>query len=246
LLIAVSEFFDLDREIVAIAMSHLDRYVATFPKHTAIDKNCFQLAAMTCFYLAIKLTHSKILLIRGSNSTLETISMLSKREVSVEEIEQMELELLDRLQWHVHPPTPHAFLQQFMELIHIIDDDDDVYERARFLIEESTKESCFLIFSPSNIAAAALWNAMEMLSISTTKIDDLSLPTHHFDVRCTSIQACRIHMSRILDEQDDDGIIGENGSSCQSPTSVRSPTSVTRGDVGNFTSPTSIRDPFTI
>lgn len=218
-------------------MSHMDRYVATFPKHTAIDKNCFQLAAMTSFYLAIKLTHSKILWIRGSNSTLETISMLSERRISVEEIEQMELEMLDRLQWHVHPPTPHAFLKQFMELMHIFD--DEVYERARFLIEESTKEYCFLLFPPSDIAAAALWNAMEMLSISTTKIDELSLPKHSFDIHCTSIQACRTHLSRILGEQDD-GIIGENGSPCQSPASVM------RGEVEIFTSPASIRDPFTI
>ena len=43
---------DIDREVVAIALSYFDRYVSN---HTAIAETLFQLVAMTSLYLAVKL-----------------------------------------------------------------------------------------------------------------------------------------------------------------------------------------------
>ena len=53
----VVDHFEYNREIVAIAMSYLDRFLAT----RTVNKKIFQLAAMTCLYLAIKLYETRTL-----------------------------------------------------------------------------------------------------------------------------------------------------------------------------------------
>lgn len=47
----VIDHFDFSREVVSISMHYLDMYLATRP----VNKKIFQLAAMTCLYLAVKL-----------------------------------------------------------------------------------------------------------------------------------------------------------------------------------------------
>ena len=47
----VVDYYNYDREIAAISLNFLDRYVAKRP----LDKVTFQLAALTCLYLACKL-----------------------------------------------------------------------------------------------------------------------------------------------------------------------------------------------
>ena len=47
----VVDHFDFSREVVGVCMSFLDRYLST----RRVNKKIFQLAAMTCLYIAIKL-----------------------------------------------------------------------------------------------------------------------------------------------------------------------------------------------
>lgn len=47
----VIDHFDFNREIVAVSLSYLDRYLSSRP----VNRKVFQLAAMTSLYLAIKL-----------------------------------------------------------------------------------------------------------------------------------------------------------------------------------------------
>jgi hypothetical protein len=60
----VIDHFDFSREIVIISMHYLDKYLAT----RFVDKKTFQLAAMTCLFIAIKLhAHGKL----SMNSMIE-------------------------------------------------------------------------------------------------------------------------------------------------------------------------------
>lgn len=79
----VIDHFDFSREIVSIAVSYLDRYLSVRP----VDKKHFQLLAMSCLYLAIKLYEPG------------TISMKSMIELSrgyflVEHMAEMEMSIL--------------------------------------------------------------------------------------------------------------------------------------------------------
>lgn len=53
----VVDHFDFSREVVAISISYLDRFLGT----RRVTKKVFQLAAMTCLYLAIKIHERKSL-----------------------------------------------------------------------------------------------------------------------------------------------------------------------------------------
>lgn len=238
----VVDFFDIDRAVVAIAMNFLDRYLATVPKGAWINKNYFQKIAMTSFYLAIKLNHTTVLCMAGANTTIESISLLSENRVAATEIEEMEVEMLRELQWYAHPPSPYVFLSLLMEGMGITD--RTVCQRARFFIEESTMEYSYVLFPPSSIAAAALWNAMEMLPASTAKVDEMSLPKDTFDIHSPSIRACRLHLSRILEEEapadEKSCIIIANDPPCQSPIAAKA----NKGQL--LPSPASIRDPLIV
>ena len=77
------DHFDFNREVVSVAMSYLDRYLST----RRVNKKIFQLAAMTCLYLAIKLSEP---------STLKIASLigLSRGFFTTEHIVAMEQSIL--------------------------------------------------------------------------------------------------------------------------------------------------------
>ena len=93
----VVDYFDFNREVVSVAMSYLDRYLAT----RTVNHRICQLAAMTALYLAIKLYEPGKL-------RLSSLIHLSRGCFQTEHIITMEVSMLQSLGWHVHPPTPHG------------------------------------------------------------------------------------------------------------------------------------------
>lgn len=166
----VVDHFYLEREIVGIAMNYMDRYLALVP---AVDKRLFQLLAMTCVYLSIKLHHFRVLLIPGSSSTMESILNLSRGFFSLDEMKSMEYSILHLLNWHVHPPIPQDFVRIFLSDDGGDDDGDDLeaLKRAIFITELAVADCFFVPYKPSVVAMAALamvkrqqWSPSEKLS----------------------------------------------------------------------------------
>ena len=81
----VCDHFDLSREMIAISMNILDRFLSK----THVDKQVFQLAAITCVHLASKLTMET-----GGNISMETMIELSRGYFTVDDMKRMELEIL--------------------------------------------------------------------------------------------------------------------------------------------------------
>jgi hypothetical protein len=150
----VVDHFDFNREVVSVAMSYLDRSLAT----RTVNRRIFQLAAMTALYLAIKLYEPGKL-------RMSSIIDLSRGYFVAEHIGTMELSMLQSLGWHVHPPTPLAFVRDFMRLVSGEIDPGarhDVNELARFMTELSVCDYWFVTKKPSSIALASLVNAIEL------------------------------------------------------------------------------------
>ncbi|CAJ1892866.1 unnamed protein product [Cylindrotheca closterium] len=156
----VVDHFQLQREVVSIAMNHLDRYLADYP--FTVDKNKFQLLAMTCLYLSIKLNVYKHLLIPGSKSTMDSILQLSRGFFTLTEMEEMENDILQRLQWHVHPPSPQAFVKHFLYLIGI--EDTELLDVSQFMVELSIMDYYFVDYKSSEVAIASIMNALQRRS----------------------------------------------------------------------------------
>jgi hypothetical protein len=159
----VVDYFKFSRETVQIGMSYFDRFLATPQGRRCLeDRSAFQLACITCMYVAIKV-HEPIEL------DASLLCELSRGAYSVSEITQMEKVILQELQWRVNPPTATAFVQHIFSLLPSSSFDKKC-ERLRSALHQA-ELSVFdysLVFTatPFKIAAAAVLNAIEGTTIS--------------------------------------------------------------------------------
>lgn len=156
--LAVVDHFDLPRERVSVFANMLDRflqkYLAEHPE--GINKKHFQLLALTVLYLTIKLDcHQGFL-------SMEMMIHLSREKFTKTQMVDMEKEVLETLEWKLHPPTASVFLKHFLLLLEADQDvKHDVIESARFYMELAVLDYKSVQHRSSRIALAALLNAMD-------------------------------------------------------------------------------------
>jgi len=189
----VIDHFDFEREVVAISLNYLDRFLATRP----VNKKLFQLAAMTTLYLAIKLYDPNTL-------KISSLIDLSRGYFMVEHIVAMEETILGALNWHIHPPTPLTFIRHILELLpadcctpsvrH------DILELARFLVELCVCDYYFVNRKPSSVALAALLNALESVGglqlpyIFRKQFLDIISNVLQLDCKSEEVEHCRARL----------------------------------------------------
>mmetsp|Transcript_24112 Transcript_24112/g.50248 ORF Transcript_24112/g.50248 Transcript_24112/m.50248 type:complete len:366 (+) Transcript_24112:195-1292(+) len=166
----VVDYYQIDREVAAISIHYLDRYLS----RTLVDTDSFLLAAMTCLRLAMKTHHGKDRLSTG------TVTTMSRGMVGERDMEEMELTLLFCLEWCLNPPTPNQFLGYLRPYIALClgeeDQDQDYHEHndnnsvmedimeiATFLTEISVCKYEFLVYKPSIVAFASILCALKHL-----------------------------------------------------------------------------------
>ena len=206
----VVDHFDLSREIVSVAVNHLDRYLSACP--SAIEKSSFQLLSLTCLYLAIKLNEIKVLKIPESKSTMDTLHQLSRGYFTLKDMEDMECDILQRLQWHVHPPTSQQFLKTMLFLMMGQQQEGDdnnadsfsqeLYGLANFQVELSVLDYYFASYKLSEIATASVLNALDELDPSNALPCRwvLSHILQDFNVDPKNVAACRRRLALIYSE----------------------------------------------
>ena len=172
----VVDHFEFDREVVSIALSYLDRVVSLKTKKTGVPmhRRDFQLVAVTCLYLAIKL-HGETDSCEGPRRKLKIHAFveLSRGLFTVETLAAKEREILEMLEWKVNPPTTVRIVATMLRLIPDCDHYDGhdhiqtasaIYERARYLTELSVCVSTFSFnYASSEVAFASILCAMEAL-----------------------------------------------------------------------------------
>ena len=154
----VVDFCKFRRETVLIGMSYLDRFLCTEKGLEALcNRKQYQLAAMTALYIAIKL-HEPL---EMETSLLADLSRGCYKEMEFVDMEQT---ILAALTFRVNGPTPLGFVQYFMGLM-----PETVHptvaalvmDYARYQIELSVSQQSMVDIKPSEIALAAVLNAME-------------------------------------------------------------------------------------
>jgi len=150
----VVDHFDFNREVVAISLSYLDRFLST----RSCNKKVFQLAAMTTLYLAIKLNEPRTL-------KMSSLVELSRGYFTADHIAAMEEAILRALEWRMHPPTSLAFIRHFLTLLpsNAVHNGTwhDIMEMSRFLTELSVCDYYFVNHKPSVIAISAILNSID-------------------------------------------------------------------------------------
>lgn len=173
----LADNFRLERDVVAIALDYLDRFSAFRISCYGgpPSKRNFQLTAVTCLYIAVKLhgstDHPEG---RPPGPTIGEFVKLSHKFFGVEDILSMEIRILNSLNWRLHPPTRLRFIEVFHTLCpkwpsngsacRYIDVMDGIYRMARYLAEISVCDSTFAFtFKNSVVAYACICCSIEAL-----------------------------------------------------------------------------------
>jgi len=153
----VVDHFALSREVVTVSMGMFDRYIAT--RGIACTGNMVLLTSLTTLHLAIKLHETK----RIKSSVLAN---LSRGQFDTSHIDEMEMDILATLKWKLHPPTPLAFIFEFLNFLPedvTPAERKEVYELSKYLSELAVCESSFVDRQSSVIALAAVQNVIQSM-----------------------------------------------------------------------------------
>lgn len=108
----IAEDFQYEGEIIIIALSYFDRYMALTTKEDQYTpmENELQVLALTCLFVAIK---------TFCDATDETECLASIAAIGrfqMEEIEKAELSILNMLEWRINVPSTFRFIETFVRL----------------------------------------------------------------------------------------------------------------------------------
>jgi len=156
-------------DTAAIAVNLLDRYLSTRDGLSALkERDIFQLASMTCLYIAVKLHEAETF-------QSETIQSLSQGVYTTEEVERMELSILFAIQWRCNPPTPLVFVKHFLERHTPLGEKDRrwLFDLTKIQIKLAIIEYGFIYNKASSIALAAIANAVELHQFDISYLGNL-------------------------------------------------------------------------
>lgn len=152
----VIDYCHLQRQAVAAAAFFFD--VAVRKKLVETPEE-HQLAAATALQLALKTHDSSII-------RLEKLVKLGRGLFTENDVVKMERQILESMNWRLHPPSTYCFLRQYERLL-----PTTISESARSMINKVTAlacevtvtESSYLSYKPSEIAYASMLMALEMI-----------------------------------------------------------------------------------
>lgn len=164
----VIDHFNLDRDVVGIAVFYLDKYLSI----NYCTQAAFQLAAIASIYLSVKL-HS------GEKIPIEIMQKLgANRAFTIKEIASMEMRIANSLGWQLHPPTAVAFLRILQPIVSefsfLASDANmcaNIVDFASFLSELSVCDYSFIETRPSSVAIASMLSAIEYYMLPQIALD---------------------------------------------------------------------------
>jgi len=159
----VIEFCNFNRTIANTAMAYLDKYIGTKEGALSlIDRREYQLSAMCCFELAVKINEPHQL-------DLKMLSDQSHGVYSQLEFQRKEMDILTALRWRMYPPTASCFANYYLGLLpqntpSVLK--EQIKYASMFQIENSIKHYSFLSYRPSEVALASVLNAISIIRSS--------------------------------------------------------------------------------
>jgi hypothetical protein len=127
-----------------------------------LDRNSYQLAAMTALYTAVKIHEQEAM-------DPALVSSLSRGVHSAQAVEAMEARMLNAVQWRVNPPTAMSYTRLVMDLVpdHCLDamERETVQDIARYQIEHAMTEYDFCRYSQWAMALSSILNAVESVTM---------------------------------------------------------------------------------
>lgn len=154
----VVDSFEMDRDVVAMSFSILDRFIAkeASGSSTAITRHDFQLFSMTSLYLVIKITVPY-----PRKLGVEALVDMSRGFYSSEDITFTERDILKALEWHVHPPTAMGFCRLYWSFLPQ-EPSIDMQMTCATMTDITVADPLFVSHKPSAIGLAAVLHAARL------------------------------------------------------------------------------------
>ena len=174
----ITDRCSIDRSIVEICMSYLDRYLDKFysscsAEAKVLTKETLQLCSVSCLYLATKLHEH---LSSRRKLCMYMFVKAANGAFSIEDIKQMEMKILSVLGWYMNPPSRLDFTRlvvmdavkqarqnQFTNVLLSPSEMDTFFDLTRFLIELSVCDYYFVTKRPSLVALSAVMLATQII-----------------------------------------------------------------------------------
>ena len=199
------DHYNYDREVVGVAISYFDRYISSQSCEDVYTKDKYQLIAVTSLFLAIKLHGDGL----NQNKSL-ALARLLYGHVDPQEIYEMEMDILQQLDWRLNPPTLHMFALNFAQL-HPLGDccsttTSYLYEATRYQVELAIFIPALLErFASSVIVYAALKNTEEKIASENPHIltEDMKqsfesmLTDSSIEMDPTAVSQCQLALKRL-------------------------------------------------
>ncbi|XP_042454187.1 G2/mitotic-specific cyclin-2-like isoform X1 [Zingiber officinale] len=144
-LVEVHYKFELMDETLFLTVNIIDRFLA---RQTIVRKK-LQLVGVTAMLLACKYEEVSV-------PVVQDLVLISDRAYTREEILEMEVLILNTLQFNMSVPTPYVFMRRFLK---VAESDKKLELLSFFIIELCLVECKMLMFQPSLLAAAAIYTA---------------------------------------------------------------------------------------
>lgn len=186
----VVDHFDLPREVVAVSLSLFDRYLAT--RHNQCSGNMALLTSLTTLHITIKIHSEKTV-------KLSTLASLSRGQFGPQDIEKMEWQIFEALDWKLHPPSLFSFISHFLmafpaEVSHSVR--KEIFEVAIYMVELSVCDSSYVRYPWSTVAMAAILNVMEDLSYSRLSLASRQTFWNEITTKTSFQETSRLHSAR--------------------------------------------------
>ncbi|BAT77428.1 Cyclin-B2-3 G2/mitotic-specific cyclin-B2-3 [Vigna angularis] len=144
-LIEVHYKFELLEETLFLTVNLIDRFL----ERQSMIRKKLQLVGVTAMLIACKYEEVSV-------PTVEDFILITDKAYTRDEVLAMEKLMMNNLQFNLSVPTPYMFMRRFLKAAH---SDKKLELSSFFLIELCLVEYKMLKFSPSLLAAAAIYTA---------------------------------------------------------------------------------------
>ncbi len=134
----VHEYYNFPQDCLYLTISLVDRYMSCH----VVYITQFQVVAMACLLVACKYEDRFI-------PTRRELAAMADHAFSELELDQMERQLLEALDFDLSQPLPTYFLRRIARAVRI---DLETYVVSKFLMEAAMLDSVMVTFKPSLVA----------------------------------------------------------------------------------------------
>ena len=155
----------VSRSTAVVAFTYFDRFLSSnspAAERALNDVAECQLAFVSSLVIALKI-HS------GFNVESDFVSeVVTRNAYNADEINSMELEILHSLSWKLNGPTPHDFIDYFLEVMPGVDGTrlELIQNMSKTLVESALTRYAMVMHLPSEIAFVSILCAIHRLELA--------------------------------------------------------------------------------